>query len=126
MIDLGLGLGVVIALTFPVAALGGYSESGTGVVILSAFAGWAVFVLYETLTVGICGRTIGKRLLGVRVVRATDGTELGLARAFVRGIIPMLLLFTCYLYVVPFVWAAVASSRRGLHDLAAGSDVVRG
>jgi uncharacterized RDD family membrane protein YckC len=85
-----------------------YSANMRGFVILGAF------LLVELFFDAIYGQTIGKRVLGIRVIRAVgDGL----------GSLPWLLLRTVLLgMLVPaVVWDR---DRRGLHDKAAGVVVV--
>ncbi len=74
----------------------------------------AVFGVEDFLLTALTGITIGKRLLGLRVARL-DGHPVGLARAFVRTLLLMLVL------------PAMMMDRdlRGLQDKAAGTVVVR-
>jgi uncharacterized RDD family membrane protein YckC len=85
-----------------------YSADLRGFVILGAF------LLVELIFDALYGQTIGKRLLGIRVIRA-DGDGLGsfpwlLLRAVLLGLL-----------VPAVVWDR---DRRGLHDKAAGVVVV--
>jgi uncharacterized RDD family membrane protein YckC len=73
-----------------------------------------MFVLEQTLLVGLLGYSIGHRLAGIRVARL-DGGSLGLVRALGRAVLVALV-------VPPLVMDRDA---RGLHDLAAGTVVVR-
>jgi uncharacterized RDD family membrane protein YckC len=74
----------------------------------------AVFGAEVWLLTALTGFTIGKRLLGLRVVRV-DGKPVGLLWAFVRT-----LLFLCV--VPPLVYDG---DTRGLHDKAANTIVIR-
>jgi uncharacterized RDD family membrane protein YckC len=74
----------------------------------------AVFGAQDFLLTALTGFTIGKRLLGVRVIRL-DGRPVGLPRAFVRTLLLML--------VVPAM--IMDRDLRGLQDKAAGTAVVR-
>ncbi len=77
-------------------------------------------VAYFVLGHGTAGRTIGKRLLGVRVVDE-QGAPIGYVRALGRYVATVLA-------VLPFglglALAALRADRRGLHDLLAGTRVV--
>lgn len=73
-----------------------------------------VFGIEDFLLTALTGVTIGKRLLGLRVIRL-DGRPVGLPRAFVRTMLLML--------VVPAMM--MDSDLRGLQDKAAGTIVVR-
>ncbi len=80
-----------------------------------------VSVLYYTLGVSIWSTTIGKRLLGLYVLRP-DGSKAGPGYAFARwlGYIPStLLLLGGYLMV------AFRDDKRALHDLMADTVVIR-
>jgi uncharacterized RDD family membrane protein YckC len=73
-----------------------------------------VFGIEDFLLTAFTGFTIGKRLLGLRVVRL-DGRPVGLQRAFVRTLLLML--------VVPAMM--MDRDLRGLQDKAAGTAVIR-
>jgi len=81
--------------------------------------GWGWDVSWEALG---AGRTPGKRLLGLRVVRA-DGAPVGLAESLVRNLLRAVELPLGY---APAVLAVALSARRQrLGDVAAGTLVVR-
>ena len=73
-----------------------------------------VFFVISSLLVGLLGTSLGHRLLGVRVARL-DGRTVGIPRATLRSLLLCL--------VIPAV--IYDKDRRGLHDLAAGTIVVR-
>ena len=74
----------------------------------------AVFAVETYLLTALTGFTIGKRLLGVRVVRL-DGKPVGLLRSLIRTIL--------FLAVVPPL--VFDGDLRGLHDKAAHTVVIR-
>jgi uncharacterized RDD family membrane protein YckC len=73
-----------------------------------------VFGIEDFLLTGLTGWTLGKRLLGIRVIRI-DRRPVGLPRAFIRTLLLML--------VVPAMM--MDRDLRGLQDKAAGTIVVR-
>ena len=77
--------------------------------------------LYFTLSVSIFSTTVGKRLLGMRVLR-TDGSRVSPLRAFARYIayIPSTLLL-----LIGFLMIGFTSDKRGLHDRLCDTMVVR-
>ncbi|MBI3781005.1 MAG: RDD family protein [candidate division NC10 bacterium] len=95
-----------------VMALAGYS--GAVIVIATGF-------LYFTLFVGACGQTPGKRLFGLKVVPVND-REMTYGRAGLRSLcwILSLLLFSVGFLMIAFTW-----QKRGLHDMLAGTYVIR-
>lgn len=73
-----------------------------------------VFVVMTALLVGLLGYTIGHRILDLQVI-SLDGRPVGLLRGLLRAVLVGLL--------IPAV--IFDRDRRGLHDKAAGTVVVR-
>jgi uncharacterized RDD family membrane protein YckC len=95
---------------------------------------WAVLaVIYETIAVTWRGQTIGKWILGLRVARYTDGQRPGWSQAALRCLLPVAVgAVTFQLARMPaigafavFASAYVNPLRRGWHDDAGGTIVVR-
>lgn len=82
----------------------------------------AVAVLNFGLIVGISGRTLGKWVAGLRIERR-DGEPLSFARALLRHLIGYPL--TLVTLGLGFLVAAFHPQGRALHDLLAGTVVVR-
>lgn len=72
------------------------------------------FIVEVALLDGLLGRSIGKRLMGLRLENPA-GTPIGIPRAVLRMV--LLCMF------IPAV--VMTEDKRGLHDLAAGSRVIR-
>jgi uncharacterized RDD family membrane protein YckC len=71
---------------------------------------------------GLTGLTLGKWATGLRIERR-DGGELGIGRAFLRHFVGYPISFA--LLGLGFLVAAVTVHGRGLHDMIAGTIVVR-
>jgi len=83
-------------------------------------AAWFCFyILYQVLG-NLSGATVGKRLLGIRVVGA-DGRPPGLGRSLVRG---LGYLVSTPLFNLGFLWSLLDRDSRAWHDLLAGTRVV--
>jgi uncharacterized RDD family membrane protein YckC len=76
---------------------------------------------YFVLGHGTAGRTIGKRLMGVRVVDVGGG-PIGYVRALGRCVATVLAALPLG---IGLLVAGLRSDRRGLHDLLAGTQVVQ-
>lgn len=76
---------------------------------------------YFFLGLAIAGRTPGKAVLGLRVVRATTGRRLTIARSLLRTVAYLISLIPLGL---GFLWILVSRDRRCWHDHIAGSRVV--
>ncbi|GAA1733862.1 RDD family protein [Aeromicrobium alkaliterrae] len=74
----------------------------------------AFFVGQITILTGLLGFSIGKRVVGLRVENR-EGRPIGLPRALLRTLLLSL--------VIPAI--VMTDDKRGLHDLAAGSRVIR-
>jgi uncharacterized RDD family membrane protein YckC len=98
-------MSVVIAL----AVLGGDKNPAS-----TQYLAVAVFAAEIYLLTALTGFTVGKRLLGLRVVRL-DGRPVGLLWALVRTVL--------FLLVIPPL--VLDADLRGLHDRAAGTIVIR-
>ena len=71
---------------------------------------------------GLTGLTVGKWATGLRILKS-DGTEIGVGRAFLRHFVGYPVSFLTF--GLGFLAAAVTPRGRGLHDLIAGTIVVR-
>ena len=91
---------------FPPAAL---DDDASETFIVLAF-----FIAEVAIVEGLLGASIGKRLLGLRVENSAGG-PIGIPRAVVRTALLSI--------VLPAV--VMTEDKRGLHDLAAGSRVVK-
>lgn len=87
----------------------------------SRFTFFCLFFLYEVLCLAAVGRTIGKGLIGLRVVKAESGKGITLGDATGRAFMSSILLFLP-VYILP--WTLVRMDRRGLHDVLTGTTVV--
>jgi uncharacterized RDD family membrane protein YckC len=73
-----------------------------------------VFLVEVAILLGLVGFSIGKRIMGLRLINAA-GVPIGVPRALLRTLLLSL--------VVPAI--IMTEDKRGLHDLAAGSKVIR-
>jgi uncharacterized RDD family membrane protein YckC len=89
----------------------------------------SVAFVYETLMIGLAGRTVGKIALGTRVVRLADGGRPNWWEATMRALVPLSLgaipRIGVFLGVLVYSLALWNPLRQGLHDKAAGTLVVR-
>jgi uncharacterized RDD family membrane protein YckC len=74
----------------------------------------AFFVVEVAVLTGLLGRSIGKRLLGMKVENP-DGRPIGVPRALLRTVLLAM--------VLPAI--VMTDDKRGIHDLAAGSRVIK-
>lgn len=97
---------------------------------VAARAGGTAFGIAGFLVIGIVwsilpeargGMTLGKRLLGIRVVDHDGAGPIGLGRAALRWIVKY---GVCGVLPVGYLWYFRNPSRRAWQDLAAGTSVI--
>ncbi len=100
----------------------GINRSG---IVISLLVG----IGYEVVQTAVWGRTLGKRLVGVRVIHATHGGLPGWGKAFGRWAIPALPVVIPFIGVILSLLCYVSASwdrvYQGWHDKAAGTLVVK-
>ena len=90
----------------------------TGIWAAAAFAVWSF--VYDWIGPALTGRTVGKRIVGVRIVQR-DGSPLRGRQAFGRALLRPVSLLVFGLGLVGIIWS---KERRALHDAGAGTAVV--
>lgn len=123
LIDYIILVGIVAFSTLVSRLLGGGTRSAgntsesAGIILTIAVAALDLGVLP-----GLTGFTVGKWATGLRILR-DDGMEIGIGRAFLRHFVGYPLSFITL--GLGFLAAAFTTRGRGLHDLIAGTIVVR-
>jgi uncharacterized RDD family membrane protein YckC len=80
-------------------------------------------VLYYVLLEGFTGRTVGKLVVGIRVVDAETGGRPGLVSGLVRTLLRMI--DGIFGYLVGLIVVVNSKNRRRLGDMAAKTLVIR-
>jgi uncharacterized RDD family membrane protein YckC len=82
-----------------------------------------IYLLYYTLLEGYLGQTVGKMLLGIKVVREDTGEVPGIGAAAIRNVLRVV--DGLFGYLVGFIAVLASSKRQRLGDMAAHTLVVR-
>ena len=123
LIDYIVLVSILVVSTLVARMLGGGArEAGNSAETAGILITIAVAVLDLGVLPGLTGLTLGKWATGLRIEK-NDGAALGMGRAFLRHFIGYPLSFA--LLGVGFLMAAVSVHGRGLHDIIAGTIVVR-
>ncbi len=117
LVPIGLSAGFMAALSDPAALIGVAASLGAAFSAVS----FLVPMLYEVVFIGWRGQTPGKMVLRLKVIRM-DGGDVDYVKSFIRwiGKIPSALLLC-----IGYIMAAFTENKRALHDLIAGTRVVR-
>lgn len=121
-----LGISIVIGLLAGAATTTSTTSDGTHTVYLQIgngpmFTAVVLFFAYYVLCEGLFGRTLGKRILSLRVV-TEDGSPIYLGAAFLRNLLRIIDGLFFYLVAAISVWASPTRQRLG--DRAAHTYVV--
>ncbi|MFC9245527.1 RDD family protein [Streptomyces sp. NPDC057136] len=85
----------------------------------------AVFILvYSPLCVSRWGGSPGKRVLGIEVVRASDGARLGYGQAVLRHLINLVVNAVPVTLIAHASAISLSANKQGIHDKAVGSVVI--
>jgi uncharacterized RDD family membrane protein YckC len=116
-VAIGLGAGVTAAPGDPAALAQMMLGLGAAVAAVSL----VIPMLYEVIFVGLRGQTPGKMLLNLKVIRM-DAGEVDYVKAFIRWIGK---LASGLILGIGYLMAAFTANKRALHDLIAGTRVIR-
>ena len=125
LVDLALSVAVLVAAVVPFAVVVGSSEAAGGLLLLAGAVAFLAFLWWDYVyLVGARGQSVGKRLVGVRVVRAggapmTQGVSWGrFGTEFLAGFVPLGSLLDA-------VWCTFDDRRQCLHDKLVDTVVLR-
>lgn len=92
--------------------------------VLGIIGGLALIgiAIWQLIQEGRTGQTIGKKALGIRLVKEATGQPIGVGMAFVRRIAHILDSLACYL---GWLWPAWDSKRQTFADKVCGTIVIR-
>jgi uncharacterized RDD family membrane protein YckC len=103
-------------------------EADDGAVLAISLLGVVVAVAYHAIGVARFGRTLGKHLLGLRVVSTPQGAPVTMSYAALRALVPsaavLLPVIGNFAGLAVYLWAVFDPARQGLHDKLAGTMVV--
>ncbi|HEV3468875.1 MAG TPA: RDD family protein [Pyrinomonadaceae bacterium] len=122
LVDYIIPVGVVAFATLLARAFGDGRRAGGLLLTVGYVAALAVALLNLVVVAGLSGRTLGKWVAGLRIERR-DGVPLSFGRALLRHLVGYPL--TLLTLGVGFLLAAFSAEGRALHDLLAGTVVVR-
>ena len=118
LVDLGIQTVLAVATVAALGTAGGFGQAGVALVTFVVVLGYDI--LFEVLA---SGRTPGKRLNGMRVVRS-GGEPVGFLTSAIRNVL-RLVDFLPFAYVIGAASILVTRKNQRLGDVAAGTLVVR-
>ncbi|MCO5736942.1 MULTISPECIES: RDD family protein [Stenotrophomonas maltophilia group] len=116
LVDLGVRIAVLVVMSIPLALLDSFG-SGLGLVLM-----FLVYWAYPIVCEALWGRTLGKRVLGLRVL-ARDGAPVGWMAAITRNLLRTVDMLP-FGYALGLISSLFDPHGRRLGDLVAGTVVV--
>jgi uncharacterized RDD family membrane protein YckC len=121
LIVLGV-LFAVLTIPFGSSTVEGAAVSGS-LGTLGTLLYTVIALAYYVLLEGYLGQTVGKMLLGIKVVRENTGEVPGIGAAAIRTVLRIIDGF--FFYLVAFITVLVSGKNQRLGDMAANTLVVR-
>jgi len=119
----------VLVFVFAAASTSGDTADFSGFSAMGVLLGLVVGVSYEVVQIAVWGQTLGKRIVGVKVIHATHGGLPGWGKAFGRWAIPGLLALIpvvgWILSILCYISATWDRVYQGWHDKVAGTLVIK-
>lgn len=120
---------VMIIVVMILSGTSEFSDASANAWALLFFFGWGTLIFfYDWLYLAAWGRTLGKMIVGVKVVDSVDGSKLTQSQALGRSAmfgLPQTLPLVGNLFALGESLAMLGDSRQALHDRGAGTKVVR-
>ena len=117
------GLYAVMVILFgSISSVGSANWNGTMPALPTLLYG-VIVVLYYILLEGYLGQTVGKMLLGIKVVREDNGEVPGLGGATIRTLLRIV--DGIFSYLVAFITVLISGKNQRFGDMAAHTLVVR-
>jgi uncharacterized RDD family membrane protein YckC len=113
---------VMTALFGSITSVGFANWNGSMPALPSVLYG-VIVVLYYILMEGYLGQTVGKMVLGIKVVREDNGEVPGLGGATIRTLLRII--DSLFSYLVAFIAVLISGKNQRLGDMAAHTLVVR-
>jgi uncharacterized RDD family membrane protein YckC len=117
------GLYAVMVLLFGSISSVGFADWNGSLPVLPTLLYGVIVVLYYILLEGYLGQTVGKMLLGIKVVREDNGEVPGLGGATIRTLLRIV--DGLFSYLVAFISVLISGKNQRLGDMAAHTLVVR-
>ncbi|MEW2276289.1 RDD family protein [Streptomyces cyaneofuscatus] len=101
---------------------GAMGDAAGGILALLGFLVMIGLTLWQLYQEGTTGQTIGKKAVGIRVLREADGRPLGFGMAFVRRLAHFLDSIACY---IGWLWPLWDEKKQTFADKVCSSVVIR-
>ncbi|MDH6440581.1 putative RDD family membrane protein YckC [Streptomyces sp. SAI-144] len=112
----------MLVFVVPYIIVGVGAANKTAALVIIGYLGIIGIAIWLLIMEGRTGQTLGKKALGIRLVRESDGQPLGVGMAFVRRLAHFLDSLACYL---GWLWPAWDAKRQTFADKVCSTIVIR-
>lgn len=123
LVDAAVPLVILVGGLVVAAAMSALSDALWVLVLLLAYGASFAFVVWNLVQQGSTGQTIGKRTLGIRLLREADGRPVGAGLSIGRYLLHVVDQIPCY---VGYLWPLWDRKRQTFADKIVGTVVVKG
>ncbi|MEV1044683.1 RDD family protein [Streptomyces sp. NPDC049916] len=114
---------LVLMVPYILVVIGGaVGDSFGGILAIVGFLGVIALAIWQVYQEGTTGQTIGKKAVGIRLLREADGSPLGFGMAFVRRLAHFLDSIACY---IGWLWPLWDEKKQTFADKVCSSVVVK-
>ena len=106
LIDTLIGAAIVIVAFILAAILGNASNALAALVLIVGYLGAFAFFIWQMVVQGQTGQTIGKKQIGIKLVREADGQFVGAGLSIARYFVHIVDSIPCYLGYLWPLWDA--------------------
>ncbi|MEI7033089.1 RDD family protein [Streptomyces pratensis] len=115
--------GLVMMVPYILVIIGGAVGDAVGAILaVVGFLGLIAVAVWQLYQEGTTGQTIGKKAVGIRLLRESDGRPLGFGMAFVRRLAHFLDSIACY---IGWLWPLWDQKKQTFADKVCSSVVVK-
>ncbi|MER7697474.1 MULTISPECIES: RDD family protein [unclassified Streptomyces] len=115
--------GLVMMVPYILVIIGGAVGDAVGAILaVIGFIGLIAVAIWQLYQEGTTGQTIGKKAVGIRLLREADGRPLGFGMAFVRRLAHFLDSIACY---IGWLWPLWDEKKQTFADKVCSSVVVK-
>ena len=120
------GILVVVGFLFSLAfgTLGAFSFGIFPTLVFGPFVWWLIGLVYFTFFEATSGQTLGKQLVGIKVVDESSQRLPPIEQAMVRNIV-RIIDWLPLLYIIGFIIVETQPNKKRLGDIVAGTTVIR-
>jgi uncharacterized RDD family membrane protein YckC len=119
MLPIGIGAFAAVGIS---GSLERMNDGGRAALSVAYIATFGIAILNRLVLQGRTGQSIGKKMAGLKIVKADTGERIGFGRNFLREVMSLLFNYVCFLN---FLWPLWDSKHQTWHDKVVSDIVIK-